>query len=98
MWLRQNLLATTILQGQALAELTACRVGVNRLTFNYTPLGMNTYSSVWDRICGYPPSTGTFLLCTYEISSNNTDLLPKIYKGLSKTCQDYSSYGYSVLL
>ncbi|GAV26752.1 hypothetical protein PMKS-000208 [Pichia membranifaciens] len=91
-----KLLGTTIRQGSGISELNTCRVGVAKLTFDYKMLGRSAYSKFWDAPCGYPPSIGTFLLCTYEISGNNTSLQPSIFKTFAKRCHDYSSYDYPV--
>lgn len=89
-----KLIGTTLSQGTGVAELNVCRVGAAKLTFDYKILGKNTYSKFWDGPCGYAPYTGTFLLCSYEISGNNTSLLPKMYKTFAKRCKAYSSYDY----
>lgn len=90
-----KLLGTNIKEGSGVAEINTCRAGVAKLSFNFKGLGTGPYSLYWDAPCGYPPFTGSLLLCAYEISGNDTTLQTSIFKTFSKRCRDYSSYNYS---
>lgn len=91
-----ELLGTTFRRGSGISELNTCRVGVAELTFDYKMLGKSSYSKYWDAPCGYPPSTGSFLLCSYVISGNDSSIQPKLFKLFTERCNDYSSYDYPI--
>lgn len=86
---------TTINQGSGYAEFNNCVAPTKKFTYDYVILGLGLSSTYYDTICGYPPATGTFLLCTYKISGNSTKLQNKVFGDMAKTCDGYSSYNYS---
>lgn len=86
---------TNLVLKSGIAEISACRAGVNLLTFDYKMLGLGSASKYWDSMCGYPPNIGAYLLCTYAIGGNDTSLQNGVYKTYAKRCGRYSSYNYT---
>jgi NAD(P)H-flavin reductase len=89
----KTVIGTTIGNDKGLAEMWTCETGLESLVFDYTPLGLGSYSAYYDGMCGYPPAIGTLLLCAARISKDQSDSYRKlIFKGLSAACIEYTSY------
>lgn len=48
----------------------------------------------YDAICGYPPASGTYLLCVYKMSHNSTKILKKASKSLVESCKASTTFSY----
>jgi NAD(P)H-flavin reductase len=77
------------------AELNACTRGITDFTFDYKSKsrskGRGASRDVW---CGYPPAIGTVLLCTTEISVDQSEAYKDvIFKAVANSCKS-SSYHY----
>ena len=84
---------STMGQGIGAAEYWTCNTGVSGFTFDYTPLMLGSYSSIYDGICGYPPAIGTILICSVELADDKSEAFrKKIFEYASTACNKYSSY------
>jgi ferric-chelate reductase len=84
--------------GKGFPELYTCEDGVSSFTYDYKLPSQPTSSQrYYDVLCGYPPATGSIMLCSvYLKNSSNTDqFVTVLSKELSKICSKYSSYHYS---
>jgi NAD(P)H-flavin reductase len=85
---------TDLLSNKGFAERNACTRGITQFTFDYEPIS-NGSSSSRDLWCGYPPATGTVLLCALEISVDKSDSYKDvIFKAFAASCKS-SSYYYN---
>ena len=83
---------STMGQGIGAAEYWTCNTGVSGFTFDYTPLMLGSYSSIYDGICGYPPAIGTILICSVELADDKSEAFrKKIFEYASTACNKYSS-------
>ena len=86
---------STLAYDKGSAEYWTCDTGVALFTFDYTPLGLGSYSHLYDAICGYPPAVGSILICSVELSYDKSEAYQeKIFKTAKKSCDKYSSYHY----
>ncbi|KAG0675162.1 hypothetical protein C6P42_001896 [Pichia californica] len=86
---------TTMSFNKGSAEIWSCYTGVEDFVYDYTPLMLGLYSSTYDVLCGYPPATGSILLCSVNISAIQTEkYFKKIFKATANYCARYSSFSY----
>ncbi|KAG0675157.1 hypothetical protein C6P42_001891 [Pichia californica] len=87
---------STMEMNRGAAEFWTCDTAVEEFVFDYTPLMLGSYSADYDSICGYPPAAGTILLCSVNISTDQTEEYQTlIFKTAENYCAKYSSYHYN---
>lgn len=84
---------TEIGTGSGSSEFWSCdSLMTSAFVWDYTPLGIGRYSSYYDAVCGYPPCTGSTLICAKKIALADDRLMDRVYHVAADNCGRYSSY------
>jgi NAD(P)H-flavin reductase len=76
------------------ANIWGCSAGLDFLKFDYQSLNKTSFSSYYDSMCGYPPATGSVLLCAKSIMTPEGEVNDILFKTIQRSCKEYSSYTY----
>ena len=90
----QEVSFTKLYYNSGRAEMWGCSAGLDFLKFDYVPLNKTYFAQYYDSMCGYPPATGSVLLCAEEKMSQGGKVKDVLFKTFEISCKEYSSYTY----